>query len=317
MSVAGYSSVTGFCVTLSYMNLSVLTYNIRGDFWTKEATADLARIVKERGVDLVCLQEVVRHFNTEEGNHANILADLKKELVGEYEDLDFLPVQTSTFSMGTAILYRKSLMIPQGAPFYKHFAPLSARKSMEEWADQFFPPIRKVIMSEQFNIGTRSLIVYNAHLDFFGGDRRRIYQIGHMFKLWEGKREGQKVFEIIAGDFNTWMPYKLQGLYRRFGRLRGWLAKKGIHEASESVWWTHNFDSAEADAYEANGTLSLGFVGTLVRKFERFLRQKEDYIWFGGKGVELVSCERIDVNWSDHYPVLAKFTVEETVDAEH
>jgi len=207
--------------------LTVLTYNIRGDFWSREATLGLARIVKEREIDVICLQEVCKRFNSHKENSHDILSELKVALGGEYEDFAFLPVQCPTMSAGTAIVYRKSLLVPVGDPYMKHFPLMSARKPYEEWINGYMAPMRRMIMTEGFRMGSRMLIVYCAHLDYFGGDNRRIYQINHMFNLWGDRRNGDEICEVLAGDFNTWMPYKLIGLYRRFGKLRKWLQKKG------------------------------------------------------------------------------------------
>lgn len=294
------------------MNLSVLTYNIRGNFWSGEATADLARIIKDHSVDVVCLQEVVRNYNTEPRVKVSMVDALKENLGGEYLDVNFLPIQTSSLSSGNVILFRKSLLVPIGAPFSRSFAPMSPRKNFEEWANKYFPPMRRLIMSQRFKMGERSLIIYNSHLDFFGGDRRRKYQFWHMFKLWGVKREVPGTVEILAGDFNTWMPYKMHTIFYRFGLLRKWFLQKGIREASEKIEWTQMVETIEAESFESQGKINLGIIEKPLSLLNKTFRQKEDYIWYGGKGVKLVECERIDVNWSDHYPIYAKFKIEES-----
>ncbi len=297
------------------MELTVLTYNIRGDFWTEEATKNLADTVRDKNIDILCLQEVTRHFNDITAKNQDIVSQLGSLLHGEFKSIVYLPVQTSKFSMGTAILYRTSKLIARGLPFNKHFAPRSARSRTEEWADRYFPPIRKVIMSELFTIEGRKLIIYNVHLDFWGGDVRRILQLDHMFKLWGKHHANPDTMQIIAGDFNSWMPYLILRMYRRFSALRRWLLSKNIKEASENIWWTHNFDNIEAENYEQKGVIRFGIIETFLGLIDKSFRQKEDYVWYGGKGLGLERCERLDLNWSDHFPVLAKFTIAESKNA--
>jgi len=289
------------------VKLNILTYNIRGDLWNPECTDEFTALVHKHEVDVICLQEVVRTFNQGQRSEedANILQELKRSLAEEFDTVEYLPVQASDKSIGNAILFRHDGLCSIGQNYGKAFPKRSSRALPEEWADKFLVPMRRVIMSEKFTMDHKKLIVYNVHLDYFGGDTRRISQIQHFFNLWGGEREGENIIEIIAGDFNTWLPYKLMKLYRRISILARFLTKKGFIEASRHIPWTQIFDRSEADSSSQKGIRQTNALERFVGKFDRSFKQKLDHIWIRGDA-EVISCERLDVALSDHYPVLLK-----------
>jgi endonuclease/exonuclease/phosphatase family metal-dependent hydrolase len=310
------------------MTITLLTYNIRGELWTKEASEELARVIKERKVDVVCLQEVVREYRNgdeEEPREKNkekkrevkrsILKEITALLEKEYKTVVYLPVQSPHKSVGNAILYKKDKLKAVGQEFSKAFPKISQRSLLEEWGNQFMLPIRRIIMSEKFELDHRSLIVYNVHLDYFGGDTRRIYQLQHFFDLWGLQRHADGVIEIVAGDFNTWSPGFFRKIYRTISILRRWLRGKEFKEITSHIKWTQIFDRSEADRAAQKGVVQISFFEKLITRYDQRFKQKLDHIWVRGD-VDVVSCERLDLPYSDHFPILAQLTFNETADAE-
>lgn len=303
-------------VHFTRMKLNVLTYNIRGDMWTDESTSELARIVQEHDVDILFLQEVTEVFNDPGATQPKkLLNGLCKAFGPNYRSISYLPVQSPNKSAGNALVYKKGVMSPIGAEYNKYFPKISQRTIVEEWANKFMLPIRRIVMSEKFKFDHTKLIAYNVHLDYFGGDTRRIYQLQYFFKLWGRAREENGVIEIIAGDFNTWLPVKLYRIWRWFSVMPGYLKSRGFKEITEHIAWTHQFDRAEVDRAAAKGSLEVSAFQDVLSRLNNRYKQKLDHIWVRGD-VDVISCERLDVTMSDHYPVLAKLNVNEKKDAE-
>lgn len=290
---------------LEGMKFSMITYNIRGDFWSPESSSALAKVIEEYDVDIVCLQEVTSyHGNSEKTKKKkDILEEINKNLGGYYGAIDFLPVQTPLFSMGNGFLYKKGKVFPVGKPFSKYFAPITERNRLEVLFSKFMLRRRRVILSQKFRIKKMNIILYNVHLDFYGGDLKKIFQLGHFFRFWDTDRQKKNTFEFVTGDFNTWASYKILNLWKIFSILRMFMMGQGFSELTREIDWTYAFDMVEAEDAVRNGVLKRGFVDNVISRIGHLYRQKLDHTWLKGNHKLLLS-KRLDFAGSDHSPIL-------------
>ncbi|MDD3662055.1 MAG: endonuclease/exonuclease/phosphatase family protein [Candidatus Dojkabacteria bacterium] len=292
-----------------------MTYNVRGGLWTPEHSKKLARLVMENDVDILFLQEVVRFFNDAVPDDGEcVLKGLKAALGKEFGIISYTPAQSENESSGNAIVYRKKTATPLGGFHRGMFAKVSQRSLLEERVSKILVASRRVIMSGKFRIGGRIFIMYNVHLDYFGGDARRVYQLKRMFSLWERTRSKTGVIEIIAGDFNTWLPARLMRMFRKLGRLYRFLTKSGFIEVSQGVDWTQVFKRDEMDKFTENGAVNVGKATGIAPIFDGHFKQKLDHIWARGD-IEATDCRRIDTDLSDHYPLMVTLHVNEPTHA--
>jgi len=137
----------------------------------------------------------------------------------------------------------------------------------------------------------KRITICNTHLFVAAPNALRIDLINHVLKNLEINKK--KKF-IIAGDFN-YLPYQ-----RR--RLEALMKKYGLREATKNLTQTIKFSSNGIfESFSIFQKLSLRIVNILFKKL------KIDYIFY--KGVKLVKTERIEVRFSDHYPILSVFNI--------
>lgn len=260
------------------MTYSLLTYNVLYN----KAFVWLEKIITAGQPDIVCLQEV----ETDESNL------LKLEKFG-YKLADY----SNTFIQfgkiyGIATYYRPgklkliktdSFNIPKS--FYE--AVLAFFKFFQKDSQP-----RTILRTDFLESKTRSkFAVYNLHLSLYGINRTRTKQLSVI--LNHGIRE-IKLPTIICGDFN-YFPYRRRNLEKL-------MKEYGFLEATRNIGYTIRYPSRSFTRYSFLQELAV----KLIRKYFKG-RLKIDYIFF--KKLKLVKSERIELKFSDHFPVISTFQI--------
>jgi len=137
----------------------------------------------------------------------------------------------------------------------------------------------------------KKVSICNTHLFVIGSNALRVNHIDHVLKTLNIASKGSFV---MAGDFN-YLPYQRS-------KLEKVTKKYHLKEATRDLSQTIKFSSG--GIFESFGLfqkLSLRIVDVLVKNL------KIDYIFY--KGLRLKKTERIEVRFSDHFPIISTFTV--------
>lgn len=304
-----------------------MTYNVHGEYWKADSSEKLAEVIKERNVDVVCLQEVVRKWEPrvlgrkKDGEreakiapgavpHQNIPVEVVKLLGKRYKNLEYLCLQTHEKDSGNAIIYNQDRLLPVGSMYCRKLEYVSRRSPFEEFSGKMVVPMRRILVSQKFLLDDKPVIVYNVHLDFWGRDAKRISQLKELFAFWDTDREKLKPIEVLAGDFNNWtlvFPKLMQPLQA----LSEFLKKNEFLDVSCDIPWTFSFVPDEVfDIWVKRGKISPRAYEGFVKKFEGSLHNKMDHVWIKGC-FKVLSCSRLDIRESDHYPILAEIEIPE------
>ncbi len=129
----------------------------------------------------------------------------------------------------------------------------------------------------------------NIHLYVVGSNALRI---GHMKQVL-GLIETSNPL-ILTGDFN-YLPYQ-----RR--RLENFMKKNGLIEATKNISQTIKFTKdGEFEKFSLFQKISVKIMGRVLNNL------KIDYIFY--RGLKLKGTRRVDVRYSDHFPIISTFTL--------
>ncbi|OQY65336.1 hypothetical protein B6D29_04125 [Microgenomates bacterium UTCPR1] len=262
------------------MKLSFLTYNTLFNSGL-ENIEDILDIIKP---DIICLQEV----DTAEKNLSR-MSKFGYELAG-YEN-SFIRLG---IIYGIVTYYNKNIF-----KIKRH--RWSIKKKGVDFLDVFYNMIniilrtgrqKSFLLSDLVHLKTnKEVTVCNTHLLVFGSNVLKMKHIEHLLKSLKLKKRQRF---IISGDFN-YFPYKRKRLEQLF-------LKYGLLEATKDINQTVKFSGKKIIS-----TFSL-IQRLLIKLLHRVLRNlKVDYIFY--KGVELEDTKRIEVRFSDHYPIISVFKV--------
>ena len=264
------------------MDFSLLSYNTLNN----KGFEKINKLIDQYHPDIICVQEVI----TGEKN----LALLKKE---NYKLADF---SNSFINYGN---------IYGVATFYnpKRFRFLSSSSfklgnNIQEMLFTLFQILigfkkPKSILRTDFidRQSKKKIVVCNIHLYVIAPNHLRISHLNQALRTID--INGQKNL-IITGDFNYY-PYQRK-------KLEKLMKKYNLSEATKNISQTIDF------SYK-NFLHTLTFfqkVAFYIRKRWKFLYKltdqlKIDYIFY--RGLKLKKTERIEVKYSDHYPIVSTF----------
>jgi len=264
------------------MRFTFLTYNT----CFNHGFLDIGEIIKKYYPDIICVQEV-------ETNKKN----LKKIEEFGYTLADF------------ANSFIKKGKIYGIATFYnsKRFAIIDSNFT-------FLQKVFNQILSSLFNFITntkekrtvlenifldlltnKKIRVYNNHFPVFATNGERLRALKNLLDFYQIKK---KNYVIITGDFN-YFPYGRK-------RLEKLVSYYDLKEGTKNISYTilYNLKNKKiAKTYP--------LIGRILTKIFSFLftdRLKIDYIFY--KGFKLVNSKRVNVDFSDHYPILSIFDYE-------
>jgi len=266
------------------MNLSLLTYNTLFN----NATNKIDEIINKYHPDIVCFQEVL----TDDKNIKKI------EKLG-YKLADY----SNSFIkfgkiFGVATFYNSDKL---------SFVQSASLKLGNNLLEVFFTLIQimigynkpKTILRCDFvdKVSKKKLIICNTHLYVVAPNNLRV---NHLNQALKSLNLDNKSALIIAGDFN-YFPYQ-----RR--RLENLMKKYHLQEATKNIKQTFKlaykgiFD--HFNFFQKTGLNILRILKLTDRITNQF---KNDYIYY--RGVKLIKTDRIEVRFSDHYPILSNFNI--------
>lgn len=261
------------------MNLSLLTYNTLFN----NAANKIDEVIDRYHPDIVCLQEAL----TDDNNIKKI------EKLG-YKMADY----SNSFVkfgkiFGVITFFNPKTLIYRGSSIF------NLRTNISEY---FFYLIRvllgynktKTILKTDFQYKKtrKNFSVCNVHLYVIGSNESRINHINQALKSIDFLKNRQL---IICGDFN-YFPYRRKRLERIMARYH---LKEATKNIGQTIKFSHDGLSEKFSSFE--------------RFFSRFINKvfadglKIDYIFY--RGLRLKKTERIELRYSDHYPIISKFSL--------
>jgi len=178
----------------------------------------------------------------------------------------------------------------------------------------FLPKVFTQIFSSLFNFITRTkekrtvlenvfldlltnkkIKVYNNHFPVFTTNGERLRALKNLLDFYQVKK---KNYVIITGDFN-YFPYGRK-------RLEKLISYYDLKEATKNISYTIVYTFKNKKVLK-----TYPLIGQIFTKiFSWFFtdRLKIDYIFY--KGLKLKKTTRINVDFSDHYPILSIFDYE-------
>jgi len=152
--------------------------------------------------------------------------------------------------------------------------------------------LRRTILKTNLKIQTinKNITIYNLHLSAVSLNNLRLKQL-NMIDFDDFEKKGSI---IITGDFNFPVERK---------KLEKIMNKYHLKEATNDLFYTLK--------YPSNPT-SYNF-SFLYRLFSKLIRRfwseeaKLDYIFY--RGLKKLSTKRLDIDYSDHFPVLSHFEI--------
>ncbi len=260
------------------MEFSLLTYNTLFN----KATIFLKKIVDLYFPDIICLQE----FKIDDANFKRVqnlnysLADYSNCLIKRGEIYG-----TATFYNASKFYLEESQIFPTIQSLFTQLLSLFKITSAKNLKPNF---LKTVLIPKDTK---KKVIIYNCHLPVLGLNNIKIKQLEQLLN----KLDNRKNATIIAGDFN-YFPYgrkKLEKLMNKFS----------FQEATKNISYTIS--------YSRNlKKLHYNFIARLIIKsFRKFFtdRLKIDYIYY--KNLYLIESKRVDINYSDHYPIISTFKI--------
>lgn len=256
------------------MQFTILTYNTL----LNDAQKGLHLLFKKYNPDIVCLQEI----DTHEKNIDKIeklgysLADYSNGFIKFNKVFG-----VATFFNSTSIkcTETKSITLPIGLGEALAFL-LGIFKTKKK---------DRTVLKTEFAMQNKKqkVVVYNIHLSAHGTNGIRIKQLERT--LNDIKKSSDSA-TILVGDFNY-----------PFGRkkLEELMEFHGFSEATNTITYTTD-----------GKLLYYAYIEKYLMKFIQLFIGKEsklDYIFY--KNCKALSTIRLNVNYSDHFPLLAKFEI--------
>ena len=261
------------------MTFSLLTYNVLFN----KAFLQLEKILLKYKPDLLCFQEV----DTSEKNLSRLdkfgytLADYSNSFIkfGKiYGVATYFNRNKFKFLMSDSLKISTNL-----SEFFFTLIQTLVRQNKP----------KTVLRTDLLHKQTRSLItICNAHMLVIAPNSLRTNHINKALGLLNIKN---KTKLIIGGDFN-YLPYRRK-------RLEKMMKKYGLTEATKNIQQT----------FDINIVGDKGRLTPLEHLFMKFIdkifshRMKNDYIFF--RGLQLKKTKRIEVGFSDHYPIISTFKI--------
>lgn len=261
------------------MIFSLLTYNTLFN----KAFKHLGQIIKQAPPDIICLQEVD-------------ISSKNLEIIRKfgYELADY----SGTFikfgrAFGVATYYHpKKFRLSNTDSIKISFNLLEILFTIPQLILKLNKP--KTVLRTDFvsKVGNKKITICNSHLIVAAPNSVRIF---HIDKALSSLNIKSSVPLVITGDFN-YVPYQRK-------KLDNIMKKYYLIEATKNIRQTVDFSSK---GKKENFSFLQGF---LARNINHFFgnQMKYDYIYY--RAVKLIKTDRIEVRFSDHYPIISYFSL--------
>jgi endonuclease/exonuclease/phosphatase (EEP) superfamily protein YafD len=261
------------------MNLSLLTYNTLFN----NATNKISLVIGKYRPDILCLQEAL----TDDNN------------IKEIEKFGYKIADYSNSFVKFGKIFGVITFFNPKTLIYKDSFTLNMSTNLGEYFFYFIRVLfgsnnQKTILKTDFihRQTKKKISVCNIHLYAVGSNEQRIKHINNAL---ESINFFKKRPLIMVGDFN-YLPYKRKGLEKM-------MAKHGLKEATINIRQTMKFTT---DGKFEKYNLLQRLILPLINKF--FVQQiKADYSFY--RGLKLMKTERIEAQFSDHYPIISIFSL--------
>ncbi len=261
------------------MNLSLLTYNTLFN----NAVGKLDEVINKYHPDIICLQEA--------------LTD--DESIRSIEKLGYKMADYSNSFVKFGKIFGVITFYNQNILEYKDSFKLDLGINPGEF---FFNILRIVLGYNQpktiletnltHKLSKKKICVCNVHLYVVGSNELRIK---HIYNALKSINLSKRMPLIISGDFN-YFPYKRKGLEKM-------MAKFGLKEATANIRQTIKFSkNGKFEKFNLFQRCTLPFINNFFVK-----QAKTDYSFF--RGLKLIKTERIEAEFSDHYPIISTFSL--------
>jgi len=255
------------------MTLSILTYNVLYN----KGYEQLDKLLIALQPDILNLQEV----------------DTTEKNLSKLEKLGYSLADYSNSFIEIGHIYGVATYYKKNALKLIDTKSISLYKSTYEFITNIIKIIKgkhqsRTILKTNFEVNGTKISIFNAHLSVFGTNGLRIKQLRQALDNYNFKTINPLIF---TGDFNY--PYgrkKLEKLMNSYN----------LKEATKNIDYTFVTDK------KADYNLFQILLSFLVKKFYNH-RYKLDYIYY--KNLKLVKTKRIEVNFSDHFPILSSFQI--------
>jgi len=259
------------------MKFSLLTYNTLFN----KAFSRLPDILSKYQPDIVCLQEV----DTKEENLKKL--DKYGYLLADYANcfIEFGNI------WGVATYYKPNKFE------LKNSQPIHLINGLYEVIKivvRMFKNrgLRRTILKTNFNFKNtkKSITVFNLHLSAISLNTLRIKQLNMI--NFDGTSNKPV---ILTGDYNFPIERK---------KLETIMKKYELKEATDNLFYTLRYPIKPYDQFGAIYRILYWLFSKIIRKIW-ISEVKLDYIFY--RDLKKISTERIEVDYSDHFPVLAEF----------
>jgi len=256
------------------MEFSLLTYNVLFN----RACRELQTVISSSQPDIICLQEV-------ETNDKN-LKEIEK-LGYKLADYSNSFIKFGNI-FGVATFYNSAMF------GFAESNRINLPKSFTEIFLTFWRVFRggnkpRTILETNFQLKntTNQITVFNVHLTPFATNQARLNQIKAMADSMVKKENPI----LIAGDFNY--PYGRK-------KLEETVAEHDLKEATANI--PYSFVRKKLWQYN----LFEKILSLVARLFpQKFDQMKNDYIFY--KGLRCIETKLVDLEFSDHFPIVSKF----------
>lgn len=258
---------------------SILTYNVLFN----KATPHLKKIVTTYKPDILCLQEV----------------DTNSDNLNKLEEFNYKLADYSNSFIKYGMIFGVATYFNAHKLRLTKSDSLNLPKSIYEILLTIIRILRggnkpRTTLRTDFQLRSdgRIIIVHNVHLTTLATNHVKVKQLE---KALNYEVLQKKAPIIITGDFN-YLPYQRKALEQL-------MQEYNLKEATKNINYTY---IGELDKKKTEYNFLQLILARIAKKFYTN-RLKMDYTFF--KGLKLIKTERIEVDFSDHYPIISYFNL--------
>ena len=259
--------------------MRLATYNILHGYHQNLILKNIKLLI-EKGVDIICLQETDAPFETPLNNLLSSLRPSNWKV--KYSHCGIAGNLAIVWNSSHVEMQNmETILLPTIAPvFIQKLKGHTIR-------------LQRTVLTGTFLVKGETIRISNAHLAWEGGVAHRLNQVTY---LKDALKKTSVDKDIIAGDFNTFAP----SILRRDQQQK---VEKILSEYTNTLpelkWSCDISYTAPQDGWD--------FIAKLCRYIGLKIQSRLDYIFV--KNLQIISSEMLDLPGSDHRPIVVKFEI--------